>query len=85
MDGRKRHLLVDTTGFVMKAYPADLADREGARLLLDVTRTTFPRLGHVWADAGYREAILHEWVSKQFSFRWRSCSAGVGGCGSRRT
>jgi hypothetical protein len=48
----------------MKAYPADLADREGARLLLDGMRTTFPRLRRLWADAGYREEILHEWVSK---------------------
>jgi putative transposase len=37
VNGRKRHLLVDTGGLVMKAkvHPADLADREGARMVLD--------------------------------------------------
>jgi hypothetical protein len=35
INGRKRHLLVDTSGLVMKAkvHPADLADREGARMV----------------------------------------------------
>jgi len=32
VNGRKRHLLLDTTGLVMKAkaHPADLSNREGA-------------------------------------------------------
>src|ERR687898_126047 len=37
MSGRKRHLLVDTEGFVLNAvvHPADVPDRDGARLVLD--------------------------------------------------
>lgn len=67
VNGRKRHLLVDTTGLVMKtkAHPADLADRDGARLLLETAMTAFPRLGHLWADAGYRGKALREWVTEQ--------------------
>jgi putative transposase len=67
VNGRKRHLLVDTAGLVMKAkaHPADLADREGARLLLGGARTTFPRLAHLWADAGYRGAALREWITER--------------------
>jgi len=55
VNGRKRHLLVDTQGLVMKAkaHSANLADREGARLLLEPATATFPRLEHLWADAGY--------------------------------
>jgi putative transposase len=67
VNGRKRHLLVDTQGLVMKAkaHPADLADREGARLLLEPTVAAFPRLGYLWADAGYRGAALREWVTER--------------------
>jgi putative transposase len=44
---------VDTSGLVMKArvHPADLADREGARMLLDRVGEHFPDLRHLWADA----------------------------------
>jgi putative transposase len=67
VNGRKRHLLVDTTGLVMKAraHPADLADREGARLVLEPAVAAFPRLGHLWADAGYRGKALREWVTER--------------------
>ena len=54
--GRKRHLLVDTEGLVLKAtvHTADIMDRDGVKLLLtDTIKTTFPRLRHVWLDAGY--------------------------------
>jgi putative transposase len=54
--GRKRHLLVDTEGLVLKAtvHTADIMDRDGVKLLLtDTITTTFPRLRHVWLDAGY--------------------------------
>ena len=55
--GRKRHLLVDTEGFVLAAcvHPANIMDRDGVKLLLPpaTIRTQFPRLRHVWLDAGY--------------------------------
>jgi putative transposase len=66
INGRKRHLLVDTSGLVMKAkvHPADLADREGARMLLDRVDESFPSLRHLWADAGYRGADLRRWITE---------------------
>ena len=53
--GRKRHLLVDTEGFVLKArvHPADEPDGEGARPLLVGLARVFPRLELVWVDGGY--------------------------------
>jgi putative transposase len=35
--GRKRHILVDTLGLLLKVvdHPADVQDRDGARLVLD--------------------------------------------------
>lgn len=63
--GRKRHLLVDTLGLVLLAvvHPADVADRDGARLVLTAAlAATFPRLAHLWADAGYRGALV-PWIT----------------------
>ena len=47
--GRKRHLLVDTRGFVLKAKvrPADITDRDGVMLFLESVAERFPRLCHV--------------------------------------
>jgi putative transposase len=54
--GRKRHLLVDTEGLVLAVcvHPANIMDRDGVKLLLaDPVPIQFPRLRHVWLDAGY--------------------------------
>jgi putative transposase len=54
--GRKRHLLVDTEGLVLKAkvHSAKVLDQEGIKPLLDSAKELFPRLSHLWLDAGYR-------------------------------
>lgn len=54
--GRKRHLLVDTEGLVLRVcvHPANIMDRDGVTLLLsDAIQTQLPRLRHVWLDTGY--------------------------------
>jgi putative transposase len=53
--GRKRHLLVDTQGLVLKAkvHSAKVQDREGIKILLDLAPDHLPRLSHLWMDAGY--------------------------------
>jgi len=53
--GRKRHLLVDTEGLVLKAkvHSAKVPDQDGLRLLLESARTGLSRLKHLWVDAGY--------------------------------
>src|SRR5215216_1172500 len=54
--GRKRHLLVDTEGFVLKAkvHSAKVMDYEGIKALLECAGEQFLRLKHLWLDAGYR-------------------------------
>src|SRR5215203_407263 len=54
--GRKRQLLVDTEGFVLKArvHSAKVPDQDGLRLLLESARSHLPRLSHLWLDAGYQ-------------------------------
>ena len=53
--GRKRHLLVDTEGLVLKAkvHSAKVPEQDGLKLLLESARTGLSRLSHLWLDAGY--------------------------------
>ena len=55
LSGRKRHLLVDTMGLLLKVvvHAADLQDREGVKLLLEPIKGRFPRISLVWVDNGY--------------------------------
>ncbi len=55
LSGRKRHLLVDTQGLVLRAtvHTAAVQDRAGVPLLLEGAREQFRRLKHVWGDQGY--------------------------------
>lgn len=65
MVGRKRHLLVDTLGFLLRALvtPADVSDGTGGmRLLLGLNRL-FTRLSLLWADQGYKEGFV-AWVAQ---------------------
>jgi putative transposase len=65
--GRKRHLLVDTEGFVLKAkvMSAKVMDCEGIKALLDHAKALFPRLSHLWLDAAYSgEDKGGDWVEK---------------------
>jgi putative transposase len=59
--GRKRHILVDTLGYLWKVvvHTADLQDRDGAKLLLEALPPMLRlRLLKLWADGGYRGALV---------------------------
>ena len=60
MVGRKRHLLVDTLGLLLAVvvHPADVQDRDGAKLLLAKLAGRYPRLWVIWADGGYAGQLL---------------------------
>jgi putative transposase len=53
--GRKRQLLVDTEGLVLKAkvHSAKVPDQDGLRILLKSAREELSRLKHIWLDGGY--------------------------------
>jgi putative transposase len=63
--GRKRRLLVDAEGFVLKAkvHSAKVPDQDGLKLLLDSARTAVSGLKHLWLDAGY-EGRGKRWVEE---------------------
>jgi putative transposase len=56
--GRKRHLLVDTTGMILHVlvHEANIQDDHGGRHVLLPLKGRFPRLKHIWADSGYNKA-----------------------------
>jgi transposase len=69
VNGRKRHLLVDTMGSVLKAkvHAADMADRDGAKLLLEPVSGMFSRSSHCWVDMGYRGDII-DWIKQKLGW-----------------
>lgn len=65
--GRKRHILVDTEGLVMKAkvHGAGVFDRDGVKPLMGQVARAFPRLSHLWLDAGYNgKGKGKDWIEK---------------------
>jgi transposase len=54
--GKKRHVLVDTQGFVLHAIvtAADIQDRDGGAMLLATLFGMFPFLLRLYADGGYQ-------------------------------
>ena len=57
--GRKRHLLVDTEGFLLCAivHAADIQDRDGGVLLM---ASLFPFLRTLYADGGYQGPVFRK-------------------------
>ena len=62
--GRKRHIAVDTEGFILKVVvtPANVGEREGAKQLIEGFKARFPRLLRLWVDGGYSGQPFAEWV-----------------------
>lgn len=63
INGRKRHILVDTMGLVLVAvvHGANIQDRDGAKLVLEKAKPLFPQLKKIWADGGYAGKLV-EWT-----------------------
>jgi putative transposase len=66
---RKRLLLVDTEGLVIGSvvYEANIADRDGAKLLLAKIGAGLPRMERVWADSGYNGKI-GDWIKERLGW-----------------
>ncbi|HVI89645.1 MAG TPA: IS5 family transposase [Dongiaceae bacterium] len=64
--GRKRHILVDTLGFLLSVvvHPADVQDRDGAAAVLRQARRSFPFIERIYADGGYQGPKMAKVVAK---------------------
>jgi putative transposase len=59
IQGRKRHLVVDTLGMLLAVvvHSAAIQDRDGAKLVLAKLQGRFPRLKLIWADGAYGAVV----------------------------
>ena len=65
INGRKRHILVDTLGLLLmvSVLPANIQDRDGARHLLAQAFAVYGRLRCLWADGSYAGQLV-AWVGR---------------------
>jgi len=63
--GRKRHIVVDTQGWLLAVavHPANIQDRDGAKLVLPRLLGRFPRLKRIWADGAYAGKLVR-WAKR---------------------
>jgi putative transposase len=69
VNGRKRHLLVDTLGLLLAVVvtAASVSDPAGARLLFQRLGGGCKKLRRIWVDGGYRGQLL-TWVLLHCTF-----------------
>ena len=69
INGRKRHILVDTLGLLLTVVVtvASVQDRDGARLLLRHLPGSCKKLKKIWVDGGYSGRFVG-WVTERFKF-----------------
>jgi putative transposase len=65
--GRKRHIVVDTQGFLLAVvvHPANIPDREAGKRVLAAAGGACPHLRRVWADQGYTGALI-PWTAQAY-------------------
>lgn len=66
--GRKRHILVDTMGYLItvQVHSARINDGKAAPAVLEKLFRTNDGIRRIWADSAYKGKALHAWVFKQF-------------------
>lgn len=75
VNGRKRHIVVDTLGLLLLVLvtPASVQDKPGGKQLLTrlSQRLALPRLQLLWADGGYGGQPFADWVKTTFGWIWQ--------------
>ena len=80
VNGRKRHLLVDTVGLMLAVVvtAASVSDQAGARQIFKRMRGMCKKLRKVWVDGTYRGAAWSQWVKEQYKIVLESVSSPAG-------
>ena len=68
MNGRKRHIIVDTLGLLLAVVVTAAAADDGTtapQVLAKLDAHTHPRLALLWADQQYNNQTLDSWLSQQ--------------------
>jgi putative transposase len=72
VNGRKRHVVVDTLGLLVAVAVTAASDDDGVAapvVLAKVTGTAFPRLRLLWADNKYHNHGLYAWVAESAEYQ----------------
>jgi putative transposase len=79
VNGRKRHIITDTVGFVLAAviHSANIQDRDGAELVLKELQYKYPLLKKIMADGGYKGALI-AWTLSVFGWTLETVSKAAG-------
>ena len=66
--GRKRHILVDTIGYIIivLVHAANIYDGRAARKVLSALFSLVDTVKKIWADGAYKGEELIQWVKEQF-------------------
>ncbi|WP_158708919.1 transposase [Streptomyces sp. NRRL S-920] len=77
INGRKRHLVVDTLGLpvMITVTAGDVRDEIIARDLLWRLRLTHPQITQIWADSAYARDLLPAWTAETCGCPCGRCSA----------
>ncbi len=65
LNGRKRHIIVDTLGLLLAITVTAASADDGTaapQVLTRLTQKAFPRLEKLWADQKYRNHSLNDWM-----------------------
>jgi putative transposase len=67
LNGRKRHIVVDTLGLLLAVTVTSAAADDGTaapQVLAKLTKESFPRLKTLWGDNKYHNHVLEGWISE---------------------
>ncbi|AEY85298.1 putative transposase [Streptomyces hygroscopicus subsp. jinggangensis 5008] len=75
INGRKRHLVVDTRGLplLVMVTPADMTDRDAAKEVLFRLRLMHPEITIVWADSAYAGQLV-TWAKRYLNLTIKTVS-----------
>lgn len=70
INGRKRHIVVDTRGLVLLVMvtPADVTDRDGAKEAFFRLHLMHPEIAIVWADSAYAGGLV-DWAKERLDIK----------------
>ncbi len=79
-NGRKRHVIVDTTGLLLMVIvtAASVQDRDGGRSVIEKLAAKFPGISHIWAAGEATQLILQQDQPQASPSRHRSRGKAAG-------
>jgi hypothetical protein len=64
IQGRKRHILLDTLGLIMVVVvtATSVQEQDGAKLIFKALTGSYKKIRRIWVDGGYRGPKIMDWI-----------------------